>query len=168
MDGYDYDLGDYSSKITTSSEAAQVWFDRGLTWVYGFNHEEAIVCFQEALKADPSCALAYWGVAYAIGPNYNKAWEMFEPAEREQALATAHQAIADGLALENCTDAERALLTALHQRYPTDPTIDDFDPFNDAFAGHPIKVRRNREYHIHERLLNLLVDEVPELGEKQG
>ena len=129
-----FELGPHHRKLTTSSEAAQLWFDRGLTWVYGFNHEEAIVCFQTALEADPGCAMAHWGVAYAIGPNYNKAWEMFEPDEKEAALTTAHQAIADGLAADDLSDAERALLGALALRYPTDATVEDFSPFDDAFA----------------------------------
>ena len=54
------------------AENAQQWFDRGLAWVYGYNHEKAIVCFEQALKEDPACAMARWGIAYAIGPNYNR------------------------------------------------------------------------------------------------
>ena len=51
-----FDLGRYSRKITTSSADAQLWFDRGLNWVFGFNHTEAIKCFQKALTHDPDCA----------------------------------------------------------------------------------------------------------------
>ena len=76
-----YDLGQHSYPISTSSPAAQLWFDRGLAWTYGFNHEEAIRCFEQALELDPHCAMAYWGIAYAIGPNYNKAWDQFDPVE---------------------------------------------------------------------------------------
>ena len=47
-----FDLGPYSRKITTSSPDAQLWFDRGLNWVFGFNHAEAIKCFQQALQHD--------------------------------------------------------------------------------------------------------------------
>ena len=129
-----FSLGQYQRKVTTGSDSAQRWFDRGLTWVYGFNHEEAIVCFQTAIEEDPGCAMAHWGVAYAIGPNYNKAWEMFEPAEKEAALATAHEAIETGLAVDGLTDIEGALLAALVHRYPADATIEDFGPFDDAFA----------------------------------
>ncbi len=63
--------------------------------MYGFNHEEAIVCFEKALAADPGCVMAHWGIAHAIGPNYNKVWEFFRPDERGSALARAHQALAD-------------------------------------------------------------------------
>lgn len=75
---YPYDLGRYTKPVTTASDAAQRWFDRGLTWTYGFNHEEAIRCFGRAIQEDTNCALAYWGLAYASGPNYNKPWEFFD------------------------------------------------------------------------------------------
>lgn len=52
-------------------------------------HEEAIRCFQLAAKADPDCAMAYWGIAYATGPNYNKQWTEFTPPELEESLGTA-------------------------------------------------------------------------------
>ncbi len=76
-----YDLGAYSRPVSTSDDVAQKWFDRGLIWTYAYNHEEAIKCFRKALEADPGCAMAHWGIAYCIGPNYNKPWEAFEPEE---------------------------------------------------------------------------------------
>ena len=129
-----FDLGKGHREITTVSEEAQCWFDRGLTWIYGFNHDEAIICFNKAIEADSSCVMAYWGVAYAIGPNYNKIWDMFLPQERVVTLETAHQAISDGLALEVGTDVERQLLIALKSRYPADADTEDFGPFNDGFV----------------------------------
>ena len=84
-----YNLGHYSRAVTTSSPEAQQWFDRGLVWTYGYNHEEAITCFERAAAADPDCAMAYWGIAYCIGPNYNKAWEAFEDEEKPEAVALA-------------------------------------------------------------------------------
>ena len=52
-----YDLGTYSSPITTSSKKAQKWFDRGLNWTFGYNHEEAVRCFEKAAKHDPECKI---------------------------------------------------------------------------------------------------------------
>ena len=116
-----YDLGSYSRTVTTSSPDAQLWFDRGLVWIYAYNHEEAIVCFQKALEADPECAMAHWGIAYAIGPNYNKPWEAFEDEEKPDALAQARDAIAKATRLKDqVTPAERALIEAIPQRYPED------------------------------------------------
>ena len=90
---YEYDLGRYSRPVSTSSPDAQAWFDRGLAWSYGFNHEEAVRCFQRAVDADPSCAMAHWGIAYAMGPNYNKDWIAFEPDELIEMVALARAAV---------------------------------------------------------------------------
>jgi tetratricopeptide (TPR) repeat protein len=128
-----FDLGHYS-RAATAVPAAQVWFDRGLIWLFAYNHEEAIVCFEKAVAADPACALAHWGIAYGIGPNYNKAWEIFTPEEKGPALARAHAALATAGALKEAKPVERALIEALASRYPTDPEIEDYQPFNDGFA----------------------------------
>ena len=64
-----FDLGTYHRPVSTTSRSAQTWFDRGLIWSYGFNHEEAAECFERSIKEDSECTLAYWGVAYALGPN---------------------------------------------------------------------------------------------------
>src|SRR6201990_1509678 len=84
-----YDLGSYHRPIETPSPQAQVWFDRGMVWAYAFNHEESIRCFERALALDADLAIARWGVAYAIGPNYNKAWEAFDPVDMTASLARA-------------------------------------------------------------------------------
>ena len=85
-----YDLGSHSRKITTTSTEAQLWFDRGLIWTYGYNHEEAIACFKRALEQDPGCAMAHWGLAYAVGPNYNIPWHLLDPKSKAENLATAY------------------------------------------------------------------------------
>ena len=83
---YPYDVGRYSRTVTTTSPDAQRWFDRGLNWCFGFHHEEAIRCFEQALDADPHCAMAHWGIGYAAGPNYNVPWELMDPAGKAAAL----------------------------------------------------------------------------------
>jgi len=57
--------------VTTKSPEAQTWFDQGLSLVFAFNHDEAIRSFKKAAEIDPQCAMAWWGVALALGPNYN-------------------------------------------------------------------------------------------------
>jgi tetratricopeptide (TPR) repeat protein len=132
---YPYDVGSYSRKVTTTSEDAQRWFDRGLNWCFGYHHEEAIACFQKALEIDPSCAMAHWGVGYAVGPNYNFPWELQDPAGKAAALARGHDAARAALALSHRVAApERALIEALPARYPQRDPIDDQRPWNDAFA----------------------------------
>lgn len=88
-----YDLGGFGRHVTTSSAAAQLWFDRGLAWTYGFNHDEAVACFEAAAEADPGCAMAHWGIAYALGPNYNKPWELFDTADLTRTVDLAHAAV---------------------------------------------------------------------------
>ncbi|KAM3468156.1 hypothetical protein MY5147_008208 [Beauveria neobassiana] len=116
-----YDLGTHSRPVTTASNEAQTWFDRGLVWCYGFNHEEAAKCFEHAIKADPKCAMAYWGLAYSLGPNYNKPWALFEADERRSATQRTHDAVekATALAAEtSISPVERALIDAIRYRYP--------------------------------------------------
>ena len=106
-----FDLGNHS-RPASDVPAAQTWFDRGLVWLYAYNHEEAIACFEKALEADADCALAHWGIAYGIGPNYNKPWEVFTPEEKAPSLDTAHSAIAAGLALKHAKPVEDIGLAA--------------------------------------------------------
>ncbi|MFW6028351.1 MAG: hypothetical protein ACOC9Q_02370, partial [bacterium] len=128
-----YNLGTYSRPVSTSSAGAQTWFDRGLVWLYGYNHEAAIDCFERAIEADPACAMAHWGVAQSVGPNYNKPWEAFEPEEKEESLAKGRAAIAAAMSADGASTAERALIDALGHRYPAAP-VEEFAPWNDAFA----------------------------------
>jgi tetratricopeptide (TPR) repeat protein len=126
-----YDLGSYHRPIDSPSDAAQVWFDRGMVWAYAFNHEEAIRCFDRALELDRDLAIARWGIAYSIGPNYNKAWEAFDPVDLAASLARARMEL--GLAAGGRASAlERGLIEALATRFPTD----DPDDADALAAGH--------------------------------
>ncbi len=126
----------YSRKVTTSSTDAQLWFDRGLVWTYSYNHELAAECFQEALVHDPDCAMALWGLAYALGPNYNFEWWMMDPATKAKALGAAHDSSRAALALaDRVTPPERALIEALPARYPQREPIEKQEPWNDNFAA---------------------------------
>lgn len=118
-----YRLGSYHRPTDTPSPAAQVWFDRGMVWAYAFNHEEAIRCFERALRLDPDFALARWGIAYAVGPNYNKAWEAFDPTDLTASLARARTELGRAAA-GRASPVERELISALHKRFPTDDPDD--------------------------------------------
>ncbi len=146
-DGY-YDLGSFTWPVTTSDAQAQLWFDRGMAWCYGFNHDEAIVCFGRALEHDPGCAMAHWGIAYAIGPNYNKPWEDFDDDDLRQSLDLAQSSIAAAAeAAAGATDIEQGLIGALAQRYPAssdEPSgSEDFEAWNDAYADAMRAVHRD-------------------------
>ena len=151
MDDYPYDLGPYTRKITTASPAAQLWFDRGLNWCFGFHHEEAIHCFEAALAADPDCAMAHWGIAYAVGPNYNFPWEMRDADTKTSSLARAYDATQAALALaDRVTAPERALIQALPARFPQRDPIEDQRPWNDAFTD-----AMRRAHQAHRRDLDI-------------
>lgn len=94
-----------------------------MVWAYAFNHEESIRCFERALAHDPDLAIARWGIAYSVGPNYNKAWEAFDPVELGASLARARSEL--GLAADGRASAvERGLIEALGARFLTDDAAD--------------------------------------------
>ncbi|MGE0768203.1 MAG: tetratricopeptide repeat protein [Hyphomicrobiaceae bacterium] len=130
-----FDLGSYSRKVTTSSAEAQVWFDRGLNWLFGFNHGEAIKCFGKALGHDPECAMAHWGVSYASGPNYNLPWHLYDPVGRQMALGAAFDALQKALShAQTASPVEQAMIKALQARYPHREAIDDMSPWDKAYT----------------------------------
>ena len=132
-------LGAHHHPMTANAEA-QRFFDQGFTLVYAFNHEEAARSFQRAAELDPTAAMPHWGIAWAVGPNYNadiddarakQAWNAIERAKSLGATAPAHErAYIDALAVRYSSDAkaDRAALArrysaamgALMRQYPDD------------------------------------------------
>jgi tetratricopeptide (TPR) repeat protein len=136
-----FNLGSFKTSFTTTSPEAQTWLNNGFLWLFGFNHEEAVVCFEKAITADPNCIMANWGIAHAIGPNYNKVWEFFSRKEKALALERAHKALRDAKATYKfATPIEISMVDALFHRFPSDPTIEDYTPWNDAFSNSMRKV----------------------------
>ncbi|MGD9801992.1 MAG: tetratricopeptide repeat protein [Hyphomicrobiaceae bacterium] len=136
-----FDLGPYSRKITTSSPDAQLWFDHGLNWLFGFNHGEAIKCFQRALERDPECAMAHWGVSYASGPNYNLPWERYDPHGRQRALSASYDALQQALTyVDRVTPVEQAMVQALTARYPQREAIEDMTAWDKAYTREMRKI----------------------------
>ena len=138
---YPYDLGSYSRKVSTRTKAAQIWFNRGLAMCYGYNHDQAVRCFKAAVKADPKCAMAQWGIAYAAGPNYNKQWKAFDPTDLARSLKLARKATLKAQVLaKKGTPVEQALIAALLSRYPDDSTDAVTPTWNDNYAAAMRKV----------------------------
>ena len=111
-------LGKVHFPITTSNPLAQRYFDQGLGFAYGFNHAGAIAAFREAQRLDPSCALCFWGEAFAHGPNINAP---MDPAANARAVGLARYA--DWLA-RKATPAEQAVTAAMLKRYSPDSMAD--------------------------------------------
>lgn len=124
------DLGTHHREIATSSPETQRFFDQGLRLLYGFNHDEAARSFARAAVIDPACAMCYWGVAYALGPNYNVPMLAERFAAAWDALGRARVTVGKEPAVE------RALIDALAARYrgprPHGPTAQQ--PLNIAYA----------------------------------
>ena len=120
-------LGDLNFPITTQSQKAQRYFNQGLMLAVGFNHAEAARSFYEATRLDSSCAMAYWGFSYVLGPNYNAG---METDNYERAYAAIRQAIKLSV---SCTDKEKALINALATRYP-DTSVENRKPYDEAYS----------------------------------
>jgi tetratricopeptide (TPR) repeat protein len=114
MTGY----GNWHHPVSTKNAQAQAFFDQGLRLIYAFNHDEAMRSFQRAAELDPKLAMAYWGIAEAVGPNYN------DPASQDR-FVQAYAAIekAQTLAVD-ASKSDGAYIAALAKRFPADPKSD--------------------------------------------
>ncbi len=133
-----FDLGTHTRTITTASPEAQRFFNLGLNWCFGFNHEEGLKCFEKVLEFDPDCAMAYWGIAYAGGPFYNMPWCDFSPPEAEKCTKFCYQNIRQAQEMSgNCTTAEKALINATAQRFqkPHPVSQEEFNRWDDDYAN---------------------------------
>jgi tetratricopeptide (TPR) repeat protein len=130
-----YDLGSFHRPVSTTSEDAQTWFDRGLIWSYAFNHEEAAECFEKAIANDPRCAIAYWGIAYSLGPNYNKPWEFFDDKDLDATVNRTREAAAQAEEhARKSSPVEQALIRALQFRYPRNNETKEYSIWNQEYA----------------------------------
>ena len=108
-------LGDYSFPVSTNNSRSQAFFDQGMRLTFAFNHAEAHRSFMEAARLDPGNAMAYWGQAYALGPNINDPLPLQDRKEAAwEALKKANQNI------NNARTLEKSLIEALNSRYDND------------------------------------------------
>jgi tetratricopeptide (TPR) repeat protein len=124
-------LGDFHRTIESSIPLTQQYFDQGMRLLWAFNHDEATRSFAEAGRLDPACAICDWGVAFAVGPNYNL------PRLSAPRLAVARSALAQAHAhLAQALPVERALIGALEVRYAQNVPLgaDNIKAANEAYA----------------------------------
>ncbi len=119
-------LGDHHHEITTAAPQSQRFFDQGLRLIYAFNHSEAIRAFSAIEDVDPRCAMAQWGVAYALGPNYNVP---AEPERDKEAFAALEKAQRYA---KQATPSDQDYIAALAKRYSPTPETADRDKLNRA------------------------------------
>jgi tetratricopeptide (TPR) repeat protein len=111
-------VGNAHHPVSTSNPEAQKFFDQGLRLIYDFNHDEAARSFQRATELDAKLAIAYWGIAEAVGPNYN------DPASEDR-FKQAHDAIQKAVDLSsNASPSEQAYIQAMARRFPADSKAD--------------------------------------------
>jgi tetratricopeptide (TPR) repeat protein len=112
-------LGTWQHPVSTKNAAAQQFFNQGLALIYGFNHEEAARSFQHAAELDPQLAMAHWGYALAVGPNYN------EPTIDPARMKAAYEAVQKAQSLAaNASALERAYIKALATRFTLEANPD--------------------------------------------
>ena len=111
-------LGDVHQPVSTRSAEAQKFFDQGLAYIYAFNHEEAVRSFKRAAELDPQLAMAHWGIALALGSNYNL---QADAPQLREAYANLQKALALSA---KATVHERAYIEALSKRYSNDAQAD--------------------------------------------
>src|SRR5438067_986026 len=127
-------LGEVHHPVSTKNREAQQFFDQGFKFVYGFNHDEARRSFQRAAELDPKLAMAHWGVALTLGPNYNlpvdperelpsaARLEKLAPAEGHLAHMPAHiyARVGDHFASAHCNEAaiaaDKKFLSETHEQ----------------------------------------------------
>src|SRR5579872_1619659 len=120
-------LGAHKHPISTQNPKTQMFFDQGVNLMFGFNHAEAIRSFREAARLDPDCAMCWWGMAFALGPNINLPMP-------DDAVAPAWAALGRAKALApKASPEERAWIEALAARYSADPKADRH-ALDEAFA----------------------------------
>ena len=111
-------VGNHHHAMATSNPEAQRYFDQGFDLVFGFNHEEAARSFTRAAELDPKAAMPHWGIAWALGPNYNLDVDDDRAKQANGAIAQALALSKDGPA------AERAYIETMAIRFPTDAKPD--------------------------------------------
>jgi tetratricopeptide (TPR) repeat protein len=141
-----FDLGAHTRRISTVSPEAQRWFDRGLNWCFGFNHEEGVKCFRTALDYDPDCLMAQWGIAYGSGPFYNLTWLDFGEAEAGRRAKSCYEQIRRARSCAGQrTDLEAQLVHALARRFQKPHLVDitEFDRWDNDYAAEMRRVHHS-------------------------
>lgn len=109
---YSKGLGSYQWKISTRSAEAQKYFNQGVQLMYAFATDDAARSFREAWKRDSTCAICYWGEAWAWGPYLNEAMAKDDPPRAYRAAQLASR-----YAPTHASKREQTLIATMAVRY---------------------------------------------------
>lgn len=146
--------GNIHHPVSTQNPEAQRFFDQGLRMIYGFNHGEADRSFRHAAALDPKLAMAWWGVALSLGPNYNAPMEPEAHGQAWEALQNARSLRGEA------SERERAWIDALSELFNKDPKV-EIAPLQKRYAEAMRKVAAkypddlNAQTLFAESLMNL-------------
>jgi hypothetical protein len=99
---------------TSCAAAVQPLFERGVALLHSFWFPEGLKTFNEVLKQDPSCAVAYWGIGV------NRLLNPFGGPAAEAVLLQGQEAVEKGLAANARTERERDYIGAIAAFYGRD------------------------------------------------
>lgn len=145
-------------------DSVQRYFDQGLLLAYGFNHAEAARSFWQAARLDSTCAMAWWGFAYVLGPNYNAGMEADSYQRAYAAIGKAQAQMAA------CTEKEQGLIDAMALRYTAEPA-EDRSGLDKAYseALRAVAARYPDDADVATLFAESLMDQHPwDLWEKNG
>ena len=119
--------------VTSCNETAQRRFDRGMRYQHSFWYRQAKEIFEDALKADPSCAIAYWGIALSLLSNPHSAPQ---PANLPHGLAALQKGKALGAKSERERDYIDTLLVLYtdYDKVPRGPRVQAYLKAVEALA----------------------------------
>lgn len=132
-----YNLGAYFDSINETKNEQEVWLNRGMIWLFGFDLEMSFRCFKRAAELDSNYAMAYWGMAYTSGIYYNKPWSRMQNDELVEKLQrTYHYSRKAKQKLAFASDWQVMMINALQARYQSPTPVDfaHYERWNDDYA----------------------------------
>lgn len=153
-------LGSYSWKISTQSAEAQAYFDQGVRLMYSYAPVDARRSFEEARRRDPSCAMCWWGEAWAMGPYFNG------PMSPDDLIA-ADEAIGQAVRLAGSVPAvEAALIRAMDERYSASVPVDARRGLDSTYVREMENV--HSRFPAHDDVATLYADALMLLEPRRG
>ncbi len=134
---YPYNLGAYFNSINKTGNEQDIWLNRAMIWLFGFDLEMSFRCFRRAAELDPNYAMAYWGMAYTSGIYYNKPWARMQKDELVDKLQRTYQYSREAKQKsEFASDWQVMMIDALQARYQSPTPVDfaQYERWNDDYA----------------------------------